>query len=64
MNKGVMLLHGHVHLPKHYRIGQGKSLDVGVDGNDLNPHSLSEVINLLKCQPIKALSLPLDHHAE
>jgi len=35
MNQGVAHLHGHVHLPPHLRIGKGKSLDVGVDGNGL-----------------------------
>jgi calcineurin-like phosphoesterase family protein len=62
MNNGVMHLHGHVHLPKHQRIGNGRSLDVGVDGNDLEPISLDEVLSLLKNQPIKKLSLPKDHH--
>jgi calcineurin-like phosphoesterase family protein len=64
MNQGVIHLHGHVHLPKHLRIGKGKSLDVGVDGNDLNPYSLDEVLNLMKNQPIDKLSLPKDHHVE
>lgn len=64
MNHGVIHLHGHVHLPKHLRIGKGKSLDVGVDGNDLNPYSLDEVLNLMKNQPIDKLSLPKDHHVK
>jgi calcineurin-like phosphoesterase family protein len=62
MNNGVMHLHGHVHLPKHQRIGNGRSLDVGVDGNGLEPISLNEVYSLLNKQPIKKLSLPKDHH--
>lgn len=62
MNKGVMHLHGHVHLPSHHKLGDGKSLDVGVDGNNLKPYSLNEIINLLKDQPIKKLTLPKDHH--
>ena len=64
MNQGVIHLHGHVHLPKHLRVGNGKSLDVGVDGNDLNPYSLDEVLNLMKKQPIDKLSLPKDHHVK
>jgi len=55
-------LHGHVHLPKHLRLGDGKSLDVGVDGNDYYPISLEEVVRLLGKQPIRRLTLPKDHH--
>ena len=33
-----------------------------MDGNDLEPISLDEVIRLLKDQPIKKLCLPKDHH--
>jgi calcineurin-like phosphoesterase family protein len=62
MNKGVVHLHGHVHLPPHLRIGKGKSLDVGVDGNGLEPISLDEVVKLMSKQPIKKLELPKDHH--
>jgi calcineurin-like phosphoesterase family protein len=64
MNEGVIHLHGHVHLPKHQRIGNGRSLDVGVDGNDLKPISLYEVLDLMKNQPIDKLSLPQDHHVK
>jgi calcineurin-like phosphoesterase family protein len=39
MNQGVIHLHGHTHLPKHLRIGNGRSLDVGMDGNNLTPLS-------------------------
>jgi calcineurin-like phosphoesterase family protein len=62
MNDNVMHLHGHVHLPKHQRIAEGKAMDVGVDGNDMYPLGLFEVLNLLKNQPIKKLVLPKDHH--
>ena len=62
MNQGVIHLHGHVHLPPHLRIGKGKSLDVGVDGNGLEPISLDEILKLMKNQPIKKLELPKDHH--
>jgi calcineurin-like phosphoesterase family protein len=64
MNDGVIHAHGHVHLPKHQRIGNGKSLDVGVDGNGLEPISLDEVVSLLKDQPIDKLCLPRDHHVK
>jgi calcineurin-like phosphoesterase family protein len=62
MNDRVIHLHGHVHLPPHQRIADGRAMDVGVDGNDLKPISLDEVRTLLKDQPIKKLSLPKDHH--
>ena len=62
MNANMMHLHGHTHLPKHLRIAAGRAMDVGTDGNDLQPISLDEVISLLKNQPIKKLCLPQDHH--
>lgn len=62
MNDGVIHLHGHVHLPPHLRLGDGKSLDVGVDGNNLAPLSLDEILSIVKNQPIKKLTLPKDHH--
>jgi len=64
MNNGVIHAHGHVHLPPHQRIGNGKSLDVGVDGNGLEPISLDKVVSLLKDQPIDKLTLPRDHHVK
>jgi calcineurin-like phosphoesterase family protein len=62
MNNKMIHLHGHTHLPNHLRIADGRAMDVGVDGNGLEPISLDEVINLLKDQPIKKLCLPQDHH--
>jgi calcineurin-like phosphoesterase family protein len=62
MSRGTIHLHGHVHLPPHQRVGNGKSLDVGVDGNNMMPISLDEVLTLIKGQPIKKLVLPSDHH--
>ena len=64
MNEGVMHLHGHVHLPPHQRIAEGKAMDVGVDGHNLEPISLDEVCNLLSRQPIDKLCLPRDHHVK
>lgn len=64
MNNGVMHLHGHVHLPKNKRLSEGKSMDVGVDGNGMDPIELNEVISIMNNQPIKKLSLPSDHHEE
>lgn len=62
MNQGVMHLFGHVHLPSHLRIMEGRAMDVGVDGNGLEPLSLGEILMIMKDQPIKKLALPKDHH--
>jgi len=61
MSRGWMHLHGHVHFPKDKKLGPGKMLDVGVDGNDYMPYSLSEVVKLLSDRPIKSL-FNFDHH--
>ena len=62
MNIGVMHLHGHVHLPPHLRISEGKAMDVGCDGNGLYPIDYKEVHSLLKERPVAKLCLPKDHH--
>jgi calcineurin-like phosphoesterase family protein len=62
MNQGVIHLHGHVHLPSHLRIADGKAMDVGVDGNGLEPISLDKVLSIMKDREVKKLSLPKDHH--
>lgn len=61
MARGAIHLHGHVHLDKNKRIGPGKMIDVGMDGNDLKPISMREVLNLMAKQPIKSM-LTFDHH--
>jgi calcineurin-like phosphoesterase family protein len=63
MNEGVIHLHGHVHLPPHIRIGKGKMMDVGVDGNGLDPLSLTKVLTLLNPRPIKS-GFDFDHHVK
>lgn len=62
MGKGVMHLHGHVHLTPEIRISNCKAMDVGMDGNYLKPIELTEVVDLLKDQPIEPLFLKFDHH--
>ena len=64
MNRNVIHVHGHVHLPPDLRIAAGKAMDVGVDGNNLEPISLEEIINIMKNQPIRKLELPKDHHEQ
>jgi len=61
MNDGVIHLHGHVHLPPDRRIGKGKTMDVGVDGNGLNPLHTSDIKRLMNNQPIKS-GFEFDHH--
>jgi calcineurin-like phosphoesterase family protein len=62
MKDGVIHLHGHVHLSPQYRIAQGKAMDVGCEGSGLMPIELDEIFRLMKNQPVKSLSLPMDHH--
>jgi calcineurin-like phosphoesterase family protein len=62
MNNGVIHLHGHVHLPNHLRVADGKAMDVGVDGNSLEPIDLDSILRIMNKQPIAKLSLPKDHH--
>lgn len=62
MNDGVIHLHGHVHLPNKLRVADGKAMDVGVDGNDIEPISLDNILTIMRYQPIAKLVLPKDHH--
>ena len=64
MNDGVIHLHGHVHLPPDKKVSQGKAMDVGVDGNNMMPYSLGQIMKIMEKQPIAKLSLPQDHHEE
>lgn len=64
MNDGWIHLHGHVHLPEQHKLGRGKSLDVGVDGNNLKPYSFDEIRTIMETQPTKHLRLPQDHHED
>jgi calcineurin-like phosphoesterase family protein len=61
MNKGAIHLHGHVHHSKDIRLGPGKMLDIGVEGNDFKPYGLPYILELMKHQPIKGL-FNYDHH--
>jgi calcineurin-like phosphoesterase family protein len=61
MNDGVIHLHGHVHLPPNKRMGKGKMMDVGVDGNQLCPLSVNEILSKMYYQPISS-GVEFDHH--
>jgi len=62
MNDGVIHLHGHVHLPNRLRVAEGKAMDVGVDGNEMEPISLENILKIMQNQPVAKLALPKDHH--
>jgi len=61
MARGAIHLHGHVHFPADKRIGVGKMMDVGCDGNELYPIEMGEVLKLMRGQPIKSM-FEFDHH--
>ncbi len=61
LKQGDIHLHGHCHLDADNRIGPGKIMDVGMDGNNLEPIELQEVLSIMKNQPIKSRILE-DHH--
>ncbi len=61
MAKGAIHLHGHVHFNPKMRIGEGKMMDVGCDGNALYPIDMKTVLSLMKNQPIKSM-FSFDHH--
>lgn len=59
--KGAIHLHGHVHFEPDVRVGAGKMMDVGVDGNNLYPIEMSEVLKIMDKKPIKSM-FKFDHH--
>jgi len=65
LNKGYLHLHGHCHLPPELRFGQGKRMDVGMDGHpEFRPYNLKyEVIPLMDKRPIKS-EIGFDHHMD
>lgn len=64
LNKGYMHLHGHCHLPTHMRFGNGRRMDVGIDGSpEFRPYNIKECIKLLKDRE-NLSEMPKDHHVE
>lgn len=63
LSKGSIHLHGHVHLSFQNKWGQGKKLDVGVDGNNLNPYSLSEIVHMMDRREVRS-EIVNDHHLD
>jgi calcineurin-like phosphoesterase family protein len=63
LHKGDIHLHGHVHLSNDKKFGRGKKMDVGVDGNDLKPYLIKEIIELMDDREILSDML-FDHHTD
>jgi calcineurin-like phosphoesterase family protein len=63
LNKGVIHLHGHVHLPEHRKFGNGKRMDVGMDGNGMDPYDISDIIKMMEKRPIGS-EMSGDHHLD
>lgn len=63
MQRGVIHLHGHVHLSPSNRIGPGRMMDVGVEGNGMKPLEFREILRLMRDRPVKGL-METDHHEQ
>ena len=65
LNKGRIHLHGHTHLPNNKKFGNGRRMDVGMDGNlEFEPYDLRKVINDMKKRPIGSELGVDDHHVD
>ena len=63
LNKGVIHLHGHVHLSVQNKWGNGKRLDVGMDGNSMYPYKITEIVHMMDRRSIKS-EIDDDHHLD
>jgi calcineurin-like phosphoesterase family protein len=63
LNKGVIHLHGHVHLSAQNKWGNGKRLDVGMDGNNMYPYKITEIVHMMDKREIGS-DLSNDHHLD
>ena len=65
LNKGVMHLHGHCHLPTNLRFGKGQRMDVGMDGHpEFRPYNIRrEVVPMLRHRD-KVSEMDNDHHTD
>jgi len=61
LSRGSIHLHGHVHFNSINKIGRGRCMDVGVEGNAYLPYSINEIRSLLLNKNISS-SLSNDHH--
>jgi len=63
LNKGVIHLHGHVHLSAQNKWGNGKRLDVGMDGNNMYPYKITEIVHMMDRREIGS-DMGNDHHMD
>jgi calcineurin-like phosphoesterase family protein len=63
LNKGVIHLHGHVHLSAQNKWGNGKRLDVGMDGNNMQPYKITEIVHMMDRREIGS-DMSNDHHMD
>ncbi len=63
LSKGVIQLHGHVHLPTNKKWGNGKRLDIGVDGNNYQPYKLTEIVHMMDRREVRS-EIVNDHHMD
>lgn len=63
LSKGVIHLHGHVHLSPQNKWGNGKKLDVGLDGNNLYPYSITEIVHMMDKREVGS-DVTNDHHLD
>jgi calcineurin-like phosphoesterase family protein len=65
MNEGDIHLHGHVHLPQNIKFGQGKKMDVGIDGHpEFRPYNvMREIVPIMDKRDVMS-DMPNDHHVE
>ena len=63
LNKGVIHLHGHIHSGCENKFGKGKRLDVGLDGNDLYPYSITEIVHMMDKREVGS-DVTNDHHLD
>jgi calcineurin-like phosphoesterase family protein len=63
LNKGVIHLHGHVHLSAKNKWGNGKKLDVGMDGNNMYPYSITEIVHMMDKRDVGS-DITNDHHLD
>jgi len=63
LNKGFVHLHGHVHLSPQNKWGNGRRLDVGMDGNNMQPYKITEIVHMMDRRDIGS-DMSNDHHMD
>jgi len=65
LKRGIMHLHGHTHLTGDRRFGNGKRMDIGIDGHpEFRPYDfVNEIIPIMDKRPLKS-EIFKDHHSK